>query len=457
MSGRYDLLVIGAGPGGYVGAIRAAQAGLRVGVVESAEIGGVCLNRGCIPTKAALKEAENLKIAIKEAGGSFSPTPVELWQRIVNSVEPPLRILRNGIENLFKAHNISFIKGEALFDGNKLIVNTKDGTHIPEFHNLIIATGSRPSLISGINIDHKRFITSDDVFALQNPPERVAILGAGAVGCEFATLFSTFAKEVHLIEIMPHVLPFLDDELSTLVERELKKSRVTVHTGTKITEIKEGEDIKTWLENGKSIAVDLFLISAGRRPNTDFLRGSDIEVRDNGKVRVDSSMRTNRSGVYAIGDCAGEMMLAHTASEEGIVAVDNIIGKARKMDYSSVPVTVFTSIEVASVGLTEKRAITEKIKVKSSSILYRSIGRPQADYAIPGLIKIIVREDGVVVGGEIAGKNATEIIHTIALAIKLGITYQELKDTVFAHPTYSELIREVADSIDGMAIHTPDK
>lgn len=455
---KYNLLIIGAGPGGYISAIRAAQLGLKVCVVEKADVGGVCLNLGCIPTKAALREAEGIKFALKQFGEYINLPSTELWRRIIDAAQRPVGDLRRGIENLFKLHNIELLRGEAYFENDKKVtVKSQETNHSLWADNIIIATGSSPATLRGIELDHDRIITSDDVFLLKEPPQRLAIIGAGAVGCEFATLFSLFSKEVHLIEMLPHVLPFLDEDISGTVERELKKNRISIHTGVKVEECSKENILKIRLSNGKRLEVDCVLVAGGRRPNTEFLLKSAIEIDINGKVKVDANMRTNIPGVYAIGDCAGPMMLAHTASEEGIVAVETISGGKRQMDYSAIPLTVFSSPEVAIVGLTESKAKEQGVQVKSSSILFRTLGRPQADNSIAGIIKMIVDEDGRIIGCEIVGRNATEIIHTIALSIKQRLNYRELKNFVCAHPTYSELIREVIESIDGKAIHTKAK
>lgn len=454
---KFNLLIIGAGPGGYVSAIRAAQLGLKVCVVEKSMVGGVCLNLGCIPTKAGLKEAEKINYAIKEFGTQIKLKTDELWIRVKDASQKPLDDLRHGIENLFKLHNIELLRGEAYFENNRVIVKSNEKTYSPRADNIIIATGSSPATLKGIEPDHKRIITSDDVFSMTSPPERIAIIGGGAVGVEFATLFSVFSKEIHLIEMLPHILPFLDEDVSQTVTRELKKNRTNIHAGVKVEECYGDDKLQLHLSNGKKLEVDCILVAAGRRPNTDFLKESGIEIKPDGKIKVDESMRTNIAGIYAIGDCAGPMMLAHTASEEGIVAVETISGNMRKMDYSSIPLTVFSSPEVASVGLTESKARELGIPVQSSSILSRTLGRPRADKSIAGVIKLILDESGTIIGGEIVGRNATEIIHTIALSIKQKLNYKKLQDFVCAHPTYSELIREVAESIDGKAIHTKSK
>lgn len=454
----FNLLIIGAGPGGYVSAVRAAQSGLEVCVVEKADVGGVCLNLGCIPTKAALKEAERIKYALKQFSDYISLPPEELWKKVTDASQRPVNDLRQGIENLFKLHNIKLFRGEAYFENNKkVIVKSEETTYSQRAVNIIIATGSIPAPLSGIEPDHERIITSDDVFLFKKPPQRIAIIGAGVVGCEFATLLSGFSKEVHLIEMLPHVLPFLDEDISVTVERELKKNRIGIHTGVRVEECTKEDILKIHLSNGKTLEVDCVLVAGGRKPNTELLLRSSIEINKNGKVKVDANMRTNIAGVYAIGDCAGPMMLAHTASEEGIVAVETISGSKRQMDYSAIPLTVFSSPEVALVGLTESKAKEQGVPVKSSSILFRTLGRPQADNSIAGIIKLIINEDGRIIGCEIVGRNATEIIHTIALSIKQKLYYRELHDFICAHPTYSELIREVAESIDGKAIHTKAK
>ncbi len=451
---RFNLLIIGAGPGGYVSAIRAAQLGLRVCVVEKAEVGGVCLNKGCIPTKAALKEAEKINFLKEEFSNYINLSADESWRRVTTASQEPVKYLRQGIENLFKVHNIELLQGEAYFENNRIVVKSNEKTCSPGAENIVVATGSSPAPLRGIEPDHERIITSDDVFFLKSPPQRIAIIGAGAVGVEFATLFSGFSQEVHLIEMLAHVLPFLDEEISVTVERELKKRRILIYTGVMVEECIKDDMIKIRLSNGKTLDVDCLLVAGGRKPNTELIVHTAVELNENGRVKVDRSMRTNIAGVYAIGDCAGPMMLAHTASEEGIVAVETIAGHRREMDYSAIPVTVFSSPEVALVGLTESKAKSQSIPVKSSSILFRTLGRPQADKSIAGIIKLIIQEDGIIIGCEIVGRNATEMIHTIALAIKQRLSYKELKDFVCAHPTYSELIREVAESMAGKAIHT---
>jgi len=453
-SRKHNVLIIGAGPGGYVAAIRGAQLGLSVCVVEKNNVGGVCLNLGCIPTKAALKESEFLRQVRHQFQDGIKMEEQQLWEMLVESSRKPVETLRSAIEHLFKQYGVELIKGEGVFEDGKIVIKTDGGVIVPLADNVIIATGSKNAVIKGFEPDHERVITSDDVFCLKSLPARIAIIGGGAIGSEFATLFSGLSREIHLIEMMPHILPFLDDDISGVVEREFKKSKLNLHTGVQVESFTKGDSLTLRLSNGKNINVDCVLVATGRKPNTAFLSGLGVDMDYAGRIKVDASMRTNIPHLFAIGDCVGQMMLAHTASEEGIVAVETIAGREKEMDYSAIPVTVFTTPEVAYVGLTERGAKEKEIEIKTSSVLYRSIGRAHADNLITGKIKLVIRQDGIVLGGEMVGKNATEIVHTIALAVKQGIHYKELQDMIFAHPTYSELIREVADSFDNMAIHS---
>lgn len=455
------LAILGAGPGGYVAAIRAAQSGAQVTVVEETEVGGTCLNKGCIPTKCLIASTELLS-RIKTCSDFGLDLRGECVPNLLNIVGRKNRVVTSlvkGVRSLFKSHGIALKEGRGMLrSSNELSVTGRNGAveNLPA-DNIIIATGSRPAEIPFLPFDGESIISSDHAIDLAVIPKSILIIGAGAVGCEFACIFRELGSEVALVELLPRVLPAEDIEISDLLARELKKKKISLHTGISVQNVEKREDgMHVILSDGKEILTEKILVSAGRSLNSSGLGLEEIGVQKGlrGEIVVNSRMQTSIPGVYAVGDVTGEWMLAHVAASQGIVAVRNIMGDNGKMDYSAIPAATFTSPEIASVGLREQEAEGKGIKVQTGHFPFRALGKAQTAGEFSGLIKIVAESaSDKLLGVHIIGPRASDLIHEASLAIKKGLRAKDIADTVHAHPTFSEGIKEAAEDLSGRAIH----
>lgn len=455
------LTIIGAGPGGYVAAIRAAQLGMRVNVIERDEVGGTCLNWGCIPTKAliasveALKMAKNLEDYGIDVSGSINPNLAKIMQRKDKIVSTQVK----GIRSLFKRWGINLIEGKATFVSPKVIkVDKKDNSiEFIRTDKCIIATGSSPASLPYLKFDSERIISSNDAINLKAIPKSLIIVGGGVIGCEFASIFSELGTEVTILEIMPRVLPMEDYEVSEIFQRELKKRKIRLFLEAQIEEVSiVDEGVKVIIKGGKEIVSEKLLLSVGRNFNTDDIgiELAGVKRGKKGEILVNSRMETNIPDIYAIGDVTGGLLLAHKASEEGIVSVYNAYGIKRDMDYSVVPSVIFTFPEIASVGIKEQEAKEKGLEIKVGKFQYRALGKAHTLGQITGMFKVIAEAgSNKLLGVHIIGTHASDLIHEGALAIKSGLTAEELCDMIHAHPTLSEGLREAAMDVTGMAIH----
>jgi dihydrolipoamide dehydrogenase len=461
--GNYDLVVLGAGPGGYVAAIRAAQLGAKVLVVEKGKVGGICLNWGCIPTKTLIASANALR-TITEAKrfgivleGKAKPdfkAMMERKNRVVST-------LVKGVEALLKNNGVTLIKGRGmLVAGGKVNIALNDGgEELVEAKKTIIATGSTPADLPGISLDGKKIISGEDALSLGELPDRVLIIGAGAIGSEFGMIFSALGSRVIMVEILERPVPMEDAEISGILEREFKKKKIRLYTGTRVVSIEKGAaGLKAELSSGDKLEADIVLVSVGRRFNTENIGLEEVGI-DLGKrreIKTNTKLETSTKGIYAIGDVIGGHMLAHVASHEGLMAAENALGGDKEMDYTAVPSGIFTEPEIASVGLTEEEARKKGYKIKVGSFPLRVLGRAQASGELSGLIKLIALEDGGrLIGAHIIGARATELIQELALAINLKASAKKVEETIHTHPTLSEGIMEAAMDIFGRSIHLP--
>ena len=460
------LTIIGAGPGGYVAAIRAAQKGAQVTVVEGAEVGGTCLNWGCIPTKTLIASAEALertRIAADfgiQVSGEVSYNLAKIRERKDKVVAMQVK----GIQGLFKSWGVVLIegRGSVLSPGIVRVVR-KDGTVTDVGSDkVIIATGSRPAKLPGFPFDGESVITSDEAIQLTSIPKSLLIVGAGVIGSEFAFIYRTFGAEVTMVEMMEHAISTEDEEMSKLLERELKKAKIKLVTNVKVEKVEKSSDgmMVAKLSNGAEVRAERILVSIGRSMNSENL-GLDnvgVVIGRRGEITVNEKMETNVPGIYAVGDVAGNVMLAHVASHQGLVAVDNALGGDSRMDYNVVPAGIFTMPEIGSVGLREKQVVEKGIKYKVGRFQFRGLGRSHAMGEITGMAKIIADEaTDRVIGVHICGAHATDLIHEGALAIQMGATAQQLGSMIHAHPTLAEAIMEAAEDVHKMAIHVPKK
>ena len=459
---EYDVVVIGAGPGGYVAAIRCAQRGAKVAVVEREYLGGVCLNVGCIPTKTLIHTAEMYR-KLQHAGEYGLKTgKVSLdMKALIERKGKVVGINTGGIGALFKAHGIEHIVGEAVVaaPGKVRVGGAEVGAK-----KIIIATGGRPADLPGLEFDGKTVIGSTRALDMTEVPKRVAVIGAGAMGAEFACIWNAFGAEVTLIEAMPAILPREDAELSKRLESVLKKKGMDVRAATKVAKlshVKNGAKLTLEGKKAGSIEVDLVMVAVGLRCNSEVVTespGLGIKVGPRGGILVNEKMETSVPGIYAIGDVIDKTWLAHGASAEAIVAATNTTGGNKKMNYRVVPACNFTSPEVASVGLTEAAAKEQGIDVKVGRFLYAGNGRAHAIGETDGMVKILGdAATDEIVGMHIMGAEAGEMIAIGALAMSMEATVEEIVNTIHTHPTLSEAILEAAEDYYGMGIHTRPK
>ncbi len=459
------LTIIGAGPGGYVAAIKAAQSGASVTVIEDTDVGGTCLNRGCIPTKALVASSEMLAKAREsdkfgiEISGDIKPNFSKIIERKNRIVSTQVK----GIRGLFKSWGVVLKEGRAsLVSANEVEITLKDGsTGKLDSDRIIIATGSRPARIPGFPFDGENIITSDEALELTAIPQSLLIIGAGVIGCEFACIYRELGSEVTMVEMLPRAVATEDQEVSSLLEKEFRKKKIRLHTGVKVEKVEKKEDgVHVFLSDGKELIAEKVLVSIGRSLNSDNigLEKAGVSRGTRGEITVNEKMETNIPGIYAIGDVTGGMMLAHIASKQGIIAAQNAVGMNEVMDYSVVPAAIFTSPEIASVGLREHQAEEKGLKFRTGRFQFRALGKAHAIGEIAGFIKIISEEStDKILGVHIIGPHASDLIHEAAVALKAGLTARDIAGTIHAHPTLSEGVMESAEDVHGEAIHAAKK
>ncbi|WP_313347083.1 dihydrolipoyl dehydrogenase [Sedimentibacter sp.] len=455
---KYDIIIIGGGPGGYPAAIYAAKNNAKVAIIEKEELGGTCLNKGCIPTKTFIKSAglyndikSSQQFGITAEGVSFK------WDEILKNKNKVVRGLTNGVQTLLKSNGIDIYKGKGTLIDNNTVKIEGNNNEIITGANIVIATGSKPVTIPVKGSDLGGVITSDEALDLENLPESLAIIGGGVIGVELGYVFRTFGVDVTIIEMLPEILPRQDVDAIKVVKDSLQKIGIKILTETKLSGIeKAGEMLKVNFDtkNGQdSIIVENVLISAGRKSEIDVINGLSI-VTDKQGIVVDEYMRTNISNIYAIGDVTGKVMLAHVATHQALVAVKNILGKEIKMNYNVIPSCIYTNPELASVGLTEEEARINYESIKVGLFPFAASGKAKTIGATDGFVKIICDEKyNEIIGVHIVGAHATELIAEACLAIKMECTAEEIADTIHAHPTLAEAVMEASEAVTGFAIH----
>ena len=459
------VAVLGAGPGGYVAAIKAAQLGAQVTVVEAGHVGGVCLNRGCIPTKSLAAGAE-LFMKAKELSKFGIEMPGEPVANIAAMMERKNKIVETqvkGIMGLFKSWSVRIVEGRGKLTGpGRIEVKSmrRDGAEVIETDRVIISTGSRPAQIPAFPFDGRNILSSDDALSIGSVPASMIIAGAGAIGCEFASIFGALGSDITMVEMMDRAVATEDEEISELLEREFKKRKIKlIHKNTKIEKVDVREDgVHAFTSTGHELVAEKMLVSIGRALNSDGmgLEETGVAKGKRGEIIVNDRMETSVPGVYAIGDVTGVMMLAHVASRQGVVAAVNACGGSAAMDYSAVPAAIFTVPEIASVGLRGFQAEQAGIEVKVGRFQYRALGKAHAIGEIAGFIKVIADAGSDrVLGGHIIGAHASDLIHELAVAVRHGLTSAQLASTIHAHPTLGEGVLEACEAVRGQAIHVP--
>lgn len=459
-----DVLVIGGGPGGYVAAIRAAQLGGKVVLVERDKLGGTCLNRGCIPTKALLKSTEYLLVPREaaEMGVNLKLESFDL-QKMKGRKDRVVAQLAGGVQYLLRKNKIELIEGTARISGPGAVEATdrKGRTARRSARKIIIATGSKPAALPVPGGDHPLVITSEDALQLDSVPGKVVIVGGGAVGIEFAFIYRNLGSEVTLVEMMPQLLPQMDAEVVEILEKTMRGQGIAVYTGAQVERIEDAPGGLAVLVSapGGSLRLEAgqVLAAAGRAPDTEGLGLEAAGVKtERGRIVVNEYMETSVPGIYAIGDVTGGILLAHVASAEGMAAAENAMGGTSAVDYKVVPGCIYSTPEVAGVGLTEKQAREQGYKVLVGKFPFAASGKAVAVGAPVGLAKIVADERfGEILGVHLVGERATDLIAEAALAIKLEATADEIIDTIHAHPTMAETLMEAAHALHGRSIHTP--
>ena len=451
---KYDVAILGAGPGGYVAAIYLARLGKSVAVIEKDQLGGTCLNRGCIPTKALLSSIEVLSQVKESSSFGIDVASYKInFEKINSRKDDIVKKLRQGIDTLFKARKITLISGAGkLVSANEIEASGK----LIEAKDIIIASGSIPLEISAFKFNHTNIISSDDILQLKDVPAGLIIIGGGAIGCEFAVIYNALGSKVTIVEMMDEILPNLDKETAKRLNLILKKKGISVLTSAKVEQLKQAEGkVSAILSSGEELTADKALVCVGRKPNSDNLGLEALGIKtERGRILTDSHMRTNIPNIYAIGDVVGRSQLAHVASYEGIAASKNIAGEKKETDYKAVPSCIYTEPEVASVGFSEEAAKNSGFDIKVARFPYMALGKAVAIAKTEGFVKLIGdKKTGRILGAHILGADATNLIAEAALAIKKDLSVEELGDTIHAHPTLAEGLMEACHIFSDKGIH----
>jgi len=456
---EFNVVVIGGGPGGYVAAIRASQLGSSVALVERDRVGGTCLNRGCIPTKALYYTAKTLNTVRHAAAFGVDTGEVGFdMARAVERKNGVVEKLVGGVEQLLKANGVELIPGSGFLESPGRVRVTSGGeAEVIGAGKVILATGSEPAMIPVFNIDGTDVITSTEALDLTSVPESILIIGGGVMGCEFATIFSAFGSSVTVVELLPSILSLEDRQVARVVARRFKETGVSVLTEVNVESVEvtgEGR-VKTTLADGREFITEKVLVTIGRSFNSTGLglEEAGVEV-EKGRIKVDDRMETTAKGVYAIGDVTGKFLLAHVASTQGIVAASNAAGKDKRMDYSVIPAGVFTDPEIASVGLNERVAKDRGVDYSIGRFPYAASGKALGMGETDGFVQLLADPGSDrVLGCSIVGAHATDLIGEVAVAMKAGAKAKDITETIHAHPTLPELVMEAAEDLHGMAIH----
>ncbi len=460
---EFDLCVIGAGPGGYVAAIRAGQHGLNVALVEKNHFGGTCLNIGCIPTKTLIAGIDVLKSARHaadfgvEISGDIKPN----WKKMMVRKDDVVEKLRGGIGGLLKAAGVTVFNGAAGFIDRKTVAvnGGNDNGAVIQAKNFIIASGSE-SLVPGFIPQSPRVITSTELLSIEKVPKSLLILGGGVIGCEFACLFAELGTEVTVVEMLPSILPNLDREVAKTVAKEMEKAGVKILTGTPLSDIKATAKGVSGQVGSETLNAEYLLVSIGRKAVSKELNlgAAGVKTDERGWVPVDAKCKTNVPGIYAIGDIGGKIWLAHLASAMGICAVENICGNSNDFSYDLVPGCIFTSPEIGTIGLTEEQCKDKEINYSVGKFPFAALGKAMAINETAGFVKIIAdKNTDQVLGVHIVGPHATDLISEAVPAMNMEVTAKELGKAIHAHPTLGEAMMEAAHAVHGECCHIPMK
>ncbi len=458
------IAIIGGGPGGYVAAIKAAQMGADVVLIEKDKLGGTCTNWGCIPTKTLVRSAEIYKnIMGAEDFGLKVESDVKIdMPAVIKRKDKIVARLVKGIEYLLKKNNVNVINGMGkILDENTVLIEADDSRTTIKAENIIIATGSKISSIPFEGTELEDVIDSNQALIIDELPEEMVIVGGGIIGMEFASIYANFGVKITVVEYLDDILINVDSEISKELSRVARRKKIKIYTAARVEKITEDNNVckVSFSRKGKEkkIAADKVLMAVGREPYYEGsgIKDLDIELNENGRgIKVNKKMQTSIPNIYAIGDVTDEILLAHVASHQGIVAVNNIMGEVEEMDYSAVPSAIFTDPEIATVGIDEKTAELEGIDYEVGEFPFSASGKALTMGENMGMVKLIKESSSAkIIGGSIVGVHATDLLAEITLAVKNGLTSKELIETIHAHPTTAEVIHEAALDLEGGAIH----
>ena len=467
MSETFEVVIIGGGPGGYVCAIRSAQLGFKTACIESKNtLGGTCLNVGCIPSKSLLNLSENfnkVKKNFSNLGITTGKVTLNL-SKMMKAKKKSVTVLTKGIEFLFKKNKVTYIKGQASFkSNNEIIVQEKNSQKIYKANRIIISTGSVPTSLPGIKIDEKIIVSSTGALSFNKVPKELVIIGGGYIGLEMGSIWKRLGSNVTVIEFLDHIASGIDKDMSSEFLKILKKQEINFKLNSKVIGVSviKNKAVVNYISNEtsarKKIEADKVLIAVGRKPYTEGLNLKKVPVKSDhqGRIQVDNKFQTSVKNIYAIGDVIRGPMLAHKAEEEGIAVAEIIAGQSRHINYNMIPVVVYTSPEVASVGKTEQQLIEENIKYKIGKFPFMANSRAKVINETEGFVKILAEEKtDKVLGVHIVGPHAGDMIAEMVLAMEFGASSEDIARTCHAHPTYSEAIKEAALAVDKRPIHS---
>ena len=466
MAEKFQAVVIGGGPGGYVCAIRLAQLGLKTACIESrGSLGGTCLNIGCIPSKSLLNLSEEFHKVKDLSNKGIEVGQVKLnLSKMMKSKDKAVTVLTKGVEFLLKKNKVTYFKGTGSFKSkNEILIKDSENkeTHV-EADKIIIATGSLPVSLPGVEFDEKVIVSSTGALKLEQVPKKMVVVGGGYIGLEMGSVWSRLGTEVHVVEFLDHITPGMDKEISTEFMKILKKQKINFHLQHKVEQIKKNSTnatVSTLDKEGKKkdFDCDVVLVSVGRKPNTIGLNLDkvNIDLDKKNRIKTDKNFKTNQDNIYAIGDVIAGPMLAHKAEDEGIAVAENIAGQSGHVNYDTIPGVIYTTPEVASIGKTEEQLKELNIKYKIGKFSFMANSRAKAIDDVEGFVKILADEKtDKVLGAHLIGPHAGELIAEIGVAMEFGASSEDIARTCHAHPTFSEAVKEAALSVDKRAIHS---
>lgn len=459
---KFDIVVIGGGPGGYPAAIKAAQSGKKVALIEAKKVGGTCLNRGCIPSKTLIASAEMLhKIQDAEAFGIVTGKVEFDYSKMVDRKDQVVNKICKSLEGLIAANKIKLFNGFGKFVSPRTIkVLGEDNVEISAEH-IIIATGSEPRNMPAFPFDYKKIHDSTSLLELRSLPKKLAIIGGGIIGCEFASLYSTLGVEVVILEMMPSIIPMESESVSKALSKAFVKKGINIETNVVVEGIDtNGQGVTVRLAGGKNITADIALVAVGRKLNTSdiSLEKAGVIVQDNGIILVNEKMETSVPGIYAVGDIASKWWLAHVATHQGLVAANNAIGHPSKMNYQAVPSVIFTTPEIGTVGYSLEQALQKGFPATLGVFPFQALGKSQASLQTDGFAQIVIdKSNGRVLGAQVVGYEASSMIAEMAIVIANELTVECITETIHAHPTIAEAWMEAAFIGEEKPLHWPPK